>query len=70
MFLVFYVVLLSRTVSMQIGLFTDVPSLESTPVYILPLNYIGNKKNHKQIQMNFVDSKRTISYHFGPRSTF
>ena len=54
---------------MQIGLFTDVSPYESTPVYMPSLNYITNKTNHKQIKMNFVDNKRTISYYFGPRST-
>jgi hypothetical protein len=48
-------------------------TVESTPVYISPLIYIENKKiikNHKKIQMNFLDNKTTISYYFGPMSTF
>ena len=43
---------------------------ESTPVYIPPLTYIENKEIINKIQMNFLDDKTTISYYFGPRSTF
>ena len=43
--------------------------LEGTPLYIPPLTYIVNKKIIK-IQMNFLDNKTTISYYFGPSSTF